>query len=184
VDLVVEGARVRWRAARRRTGVAASASSSTTGTFLRGLLHVGLFQRREDAGGEAPSQRASAYSCNWAFAWVDSRPEPRRGLLRTSVDLRVSTDSPVTTLRRSFRKDTENVALPAGPLATSPNTNESASTHLVPQSRPLTSVHGRIAGAWPRYCPSLEDKVVRFARSRASPTLPRARGTRIQLSST
>jgi tRNA uridine 5-carboxymethylaminomethyl modification enzyme len=139
----------------------------TTGTFLGGLIHIGPVRRRSGRFGEAPSDTlaASLRALGFTMGRLKTGTPPR--LERQSIDFDAGVARGVFTeelgdpcpvpfsfsttwpLRNSIRcwqlYTTEEVArLVRGNIDQSPLFN------------------GQIQGIGPRYCPSLEDKIVRF----------------------
>ena len=142
--------------------LAASAVVLTTGTFLRGLLHVGLDQTPGGRAGEGPSNTLSAELAGLGFRMGRFKTGTPPRLLRASVDLARFDQQPGDPEPTFFSEITERVALPQLPCHIA-HTNELV--HRIVRENlgrsPLFT--GAIAGRGPRYCPSLEDKVVRFA---------------------
>ncbi len=145
------------------TELRADAAVLTTGTFLRGLMHVG---DRVSAGGrvgEAPAHELSAHLVALGFELVRLKTgTPPRVDLR-SVDLSAleRVEGAPDDGRLSFR-----VAPPDGrPRRPSYRTRTTAATHELVRAHLHDSPYGRgaLQSVGPRYCPSLEDKVVRFA---------------------
>lgn len=134
----------------------------TTGTFLRGLLHVGLDQAPGGRVGEAPANALSESlrSLGLRMGRFKTGTPPR--LVRASVDLGRFPSQPGDPEPSFFSPETRAPALPQVPCHIA-FTNERV--HLAVTSNldrsPLFS--GAIRARGPRYCPSLEDKVVRFA---------------------
>ncbi|PIW28065.1 MAG: tRNA uridine-5-carboxymethylaminomethyl(34) synthesis enzyme MnmG [Rhodospirillales bacterium CG15_BIG_FIL_POST_REV_8_21_14_020_66_15] len=141
---------------------AAAAVVITTGTFLRGLIHVG--ETRIPAGrvGDKPAIGLSYTFRRLGFALgrlktgtpprLDGRTIDWRGLESQEGD-----DPPVP-----FSYLTEAIATPqvaCGITETTPATHDliRANIHRAPM------YSGQIESTGPRYCPSIEDKVVRFA---------------------
>mgnify|MGYP001181025180 CR=1 FL=1 len=134
----------------------------TAGTFMRGLIHVGLKSYAGGRAGEPASEGLSDCLRGLGF---------RVGRLKTGTPARLSARSiDFSTLQR---QDGDRLARPfsfmtSGPVGVDPvscyiaNTNEK--THEIIRQNldrsPLYS--GVIEGVGPRYCPSIEDKVVRF----------------------
>jgi tRNA uridine 5-carboxymethylaminomethyl modification enzyme len=134
----------------------------TTGTFLRGVIHIGDRQTPAGRMGEAPSV---------GLAQTLGRLGLPLGRLKTGTPPRLD--------RRSIDWD----GLPADPGDDDPQpfstmttrlvnpqiecrvTGTTAATHAVIRENIHRSAvySGQIAGRGPRYCPSIEDKVVRFA---------------------
>lgn len=135
----------------------------TTGTFLRGLMHVG---DRKTAGGrigEAPAHALSESLSSLGLELVRLKTGTPPRLDARTVDLSGlprhggSPDDG----RFSFR-----VEPPAGrPSVDSHCTETVAQTHDLVREHLHLSPYGRgaLESAGPRYCPSIEDKVVRFA---------------------
>jgi len=136
----------------------------TTGTFLAGKIHVGLQQTSGGRAGEPPSQRLA-----------DRLRElmPRVGRLKTgtppridarSVDFSVMSaqpsDSPLPVLSYLGSVADHPRQVPCHITATSERTHEIIRAGI--DRSPLYT--GVIEGRGPRYCPSIEDKVVRFAQ--------------------
>lgn len=134
----------------------------TTGTFLRGLVHCG--ERRWPAGrvGDAPSYGLSHALARLGFplgrlktgtpARLDGRTIDWAGL-----DMQDGDDPPVP-----FSTLTERITTPqvkCGITFTSDATHSIIRANL--HRAPMYS--GQIQSVGPRYCPSIEDKVVRFA---------------------
>ncbi len=151
----------------------------TTGTFMRGLLHVGM---RNQAGGRMGDTISTFSDCLRELGFEVGRFKtgtPCR-LLAASIDFsrceRQDGDTPVP--RFSFR----NGALNGAPeelftLNHEANgafhveqvpcwiTHTTEETHtIIRDNLHLSPLYaGRIEGVGPRYCPSIEDKVVKFA---------------------
>jgi tRNA uridine 5-carboxymethylaminomethyl modification enzyme len=149
--LLADGSRVRCRAV-----------IITSGTFLSGLLHCGAEQKSGGRIGEAAATGLSACLEKLGF---------ERGRLKTGTPPRVeasTVDWSQTTIQPGddppvpFSHFTKRIPLPQVPCHIA-YTNEA--THAVIRENlhrsPMYS--GAIVGVGPRYCPSIEDKVVRFA---------------------
>ena len=140
----------------------ADACVLTTGTFLRGLMHVG---DRTSAGGrvdEAPAAELSAALVGLGLKLVRLKTGTPPRVDRRSVDLSVlpPLESAPDSGCFSFR-----VAPPPGRLSVPTwRTETSAATHELVRASMHLSPYGRgaLEGVGPRYCPSLEDKVARF----------------------
>jgi tRNA uridine 5-carboxymethylaminomethyl modification enzyme len=162
-DLIVEGGRV--TGAVTATGVRFGAASVvlTAGTFLAGRIHVGLEHTSGGRAGDPASTRLAARLRELL---------PRVGRLKTgtppridgrSVDFSVMTpqwsDEPLPVLSYLGRAADHPRQLPCHITATNARTHELI--RAATDRSPLYT--GRIEGVGPRYCPSIEDKVVRFA---------------------
>jgi tRNA uridine 5-carboxymethylaminomethyl modification enzyme len=134
----------------------------TTGTFLKGLIHIGLENFSAGRAGEFPSVGLS-----------DSLRELglRMGRLKTGTPPRIDAktidfsntepqygDNPPPPFSHSTEKIT-NPQFPCYVTYTNRTTHEIILANL--DRSPLYS--GKITGIGARYCPSIEDKVVRFA---------------------
>ncbi len=134
----------------------------TTGTFLSGLLHVGEEQTPGGRVGEPPALGLSSALKKAGFplgrlktgtpARLDSRTIDWAGLEMQAGD---NPPVPFSTLTRAITT----------PQISCGVTYTNAATHAIIRANfhraPLYS--GQIKGIGPRYCPSIEDKVVRFA---------------------
>jgi tRNA uridine 5-carboxymethylaminomethyl modification enzyme len=133
----------------------------TPGTFLNGVLHIG---ERRLAGGRLGEHAARALSdCLAELGFERGRLKtgtPPR-LLRASLDLASLEIAPGDDPPEPFSHWTENLELEQVHCWV---THTNARTHAVIRESlhrsPLYS--GAITGTGPRYCPSLEDKVVKF----------------------
>ncbi|MEK6604429.1 MAG: tRNA uridine-5-carboxymethylaminomethyl(34) synthesis enzyme MnmG, partial [Nitrospirota bacterium] len=134
----------------------------TTGTFLKGLMHVGLNHFPAGRGGEAPAEHLSDCMREFGFALGRLKTGTPPRLDRDTIDFSVLApqwgDEPPVPF--SFR--TEKLPMPQVCCHLT-YTNEE--THRIIRDNldrsPMFT--GVIEGTGPRYCPSIEDKVVRFA---------------------
>jgi tRNA uridine 5-carboxymethylaminomethyl modification enzyme len=139
----------------------------TTGTFLNGLIHVGPEQRPAGRVGEPPSTALaeSLKACGFECGRLKTGTPPR--LARTSIDF---TEGVGTGLFHVERGDEEPVAFSFMTQRSPENQVLCYLLHTTDAVHDLVRRHidasplfnGQIAGIGPRYCPSLEDKVMRF----------------------
>lgn len=134
----------------------------TTGTFLRGLIHVG--EEKTPAGRiyEQPSIGLSDALKRLGFPLGRLKTgTPARLDSRTidwaSLDMQPGDNPPVPF--STMTKAISNPQVECGITYTTPAAHEAIRSNL--HRAPLYS--GQIKGVGPRYCPSIEDKVVRFA---------------------
>jgi len=142
--------------------LAAGAAVLTTGTFLRGLIHQGERQTPAGRYGEAPanalSRRLSALTLRLGRLKTGTPARlARQSIDWAGLDVQAGDDPPVPLSFLTARISTPQVC--CGITATSPATHAIIRANL--DRAPLYA--GQIAGIGPRYCPSIEDKVVRFA---------------------
>ena len=142
--------------------VAAKAVVLTTGTFLNGVIHIG--ERRMPAGrmGDAPALGLSKtlYGLGLAMGRLKTGTPPR--LDGSTIDWAALEMQPGDEPPVPFSFLTRAITTPQIQCGI---TRTTAASHKVLTNNlarlPLFS--GQIAGQGPRYCPSIEDKVVRFA---------------------
>ncbi|MBX7098074.1 MAG: tRNA uridine-5-carboxymethylaminomethyl(34) synthesis enzyme MnmG [Myxococcaceae bacterium] len=160
--LLSEGGRVTGVALASGQQLAARAVVVTTGTFLQALMHVGAEQSVGGRLGDAAATglSASLRALGLTLGRFKTGTPPR--LRRDSIDWARCTPQP-SEARRPFSLRTDAATLPA-PTVTCAITHTSAATHAVLRENLHRSplFQGAITGRGPRYCPSLEDKVVRF----------------------
>lgn len=161
-DLIVEDDRVAGVVCESGRHVRAGAVVLTTGTFLRGLIHRG--EERIPAGrvGERPSNELSKrlYALDLPLGRLKTGTPARldgRTIDWDQLEMQEADEDPVP-----FSFMTEKIGVPQIACGIT-WTNES--THKVIAENILKSAvySGAIEGRGPRYCPSIEDKVHKFA---------------------
>lgn len=142
--------------------IAAGAVVLTTGTFLRGLIHIG--EDRIPAGrvGEAPSLGLSDTLARLGFPLGRLKTGTPPRLDGRTIDWAALEKQPGDLPPPPFSYLTERIDTPQIDCAITWTTPEAhalirANLHRAPM------YSGQITGTGPRYCPSIEDKVVRFA---------------------
>ncbi len=133
----------------------------TTGTFLRGLIHIGERQIQAGRIGEAPSLGLSRTleGLGLALGRLKTGTPPR--LDGTTIDWAALELQPGDEPAEPFSVMTERITNPQIACAI---TRTVAATHQIIRANvhrsPMYS--GTIKSRGPRYCPSIEDKIVRF----------------------
>lgn len=140
----------------------ASSIVVTTGTFLNGLVHLGLQNHPAGRMGEAPSiglSESLQSAMGVKIGRLKTGTPPR--LLRSSIDFEVAQRQPSDELEFLFEWNSVNSQEKVPCFIT--HTNEE--THDIIRSNLDKSAmySGNIKGVGPRYCPSIEDKIGRFA---------------------
>ena len=133
----------------------------TTGTFLNGLVHIGREQRPSGRAGEPPSHDLAESLKSFGFRWGRLKTGTPPRLDRRSIDFSVFDaehgDDPAV----PFSFETESIDRPqidCHLLYTNDRVHDLVRASI--DQSPL--FNGQISGIGPRYCPSLEDKVIRF----------------------
>ena len=160
-ELLVSNGRVTGIRVADRSELSAGAVVITTGTFLRGLIHLG--ERNWPAGrvDEAPAMGLSKSfeRAGFTLGRLKTGTPPRldgRTIDWSAVEMQPGDDPP-----EPFSVMTDRITTPqiqCGITRTTPATHDviRANVHRSPM------YSGQITSSGPRYCPSIEDKIVRF----------------------
>ena len=140
----------------------------TTGTFLGGKLFAGRWQEQGGRHGEPAAARISEALRQFGIRLGRHKTGTPPRLRRSTIDfdgmeVQPGDDPPVPFSFRTERLDVEQ--LPCWTTRTNARTHEIIRAHA--DESPM--FRGAIVGTGPRYCPSVEDKVVRFADQDAHP---------------
>lgn len=134
----------------------------TTGTFLRGVIHIGEERRTGGRMGDKPSVRLAERLDQFglAFGRLKTGTPPRldgRTIDWSKLEMQPGDEKPTMF---SFLSDKPvHQQLPCGITYTNEGTHDIIRANL----NRSALYGGRIDGVGPRYCPSIEDKVVRFS---------------------
>jgi len=145
--------------------IGAGAVVVTTGTFLRGVIHIGEEQIPAGRVGDRPAV-GLAYTfkrLGFALGRLKTGTPPRldgRTIRYDGLEVQPGDDPPVPFSFLTRRIETPQVNCHI--TGTTPGTHALIRANL--HRAPMYS--GQIEGTGPRYCPSIEDKVVRFADRR------------------
>jgi tRNA uridine 5-carboxymethylaminomethyl modification enzyme len=161
VELLVEGSRVIGVELIDSRRFTARSVVLTTGTFLNGLVHIGDHTYQAGRSGEVPAIRLaeSVRRLGFRMGRLKTGTPPRldgRTIDYSSMEIQPGDDPPIP-----FSLRTSTIPLPQRPCHityTSEGLHEVIRANLA--RSPLYS--GKIEGVGPRYCPSIEDKVVKF----------------------
>jgi len=162
-DVLVEGERVVGVRTQLGVDFCARAVVLTTGTFLAGLIHVGLKSHTAGRAGEpaAATLAARLRELKLPVGRLKTGTPPR--IDRRSVDLGVMEvqpgDSPEPVFSFLGERSIHPQQLPCWITHTNERTHEIIRAAL--DRSPMFT--GVIQGVGPRYCPSIEDKIHRFA---------------------
>ncbi|HEY3285248.1 MAG TPA: tRNA uridine-5-carboxymethylaminomethyl(34) synthesis enzyme MnmG [Armatimonadota bacterium] len=161
--LLVEDGRI--AGVRTKSGLEYLATSVviTTGTFLRGLVHMGEMQVRAGRAGEAASMEPSEGLRSLGFELGRLKTGTTARIHSRSVDFDRLEVQPSDPEVPPFSFLHERVAAPR-PLLPAWLTYTTEATHqIIRENLHRSAMYaGRIEAVGPRYCPSIEDKVVKF----------------------
>jgi tRNA uridine 5-carboxymethylaminomethyl modification enzyme len=160
-DLMIAGGRVCGLKLADGREIGAGAVVLTTGTFLRGLIHIGEQTTPAGRMGEAPAIGLSRTleGLGFALGRLKTGTPPRldgRTIDWASLEMQLGDEPP-----EPFSTLTEGIENPQVQCGI---TRTNAATHQLIRDNvhrsPMYS--GQISSRGPRYCPSIEDKIVRF----------------------
>jgi tRNA uridine 5-carboxymethylaminomethyl modification enzyme len=165
--ILVEHGRIAGLALEEGDAIACRALVVTTGTFLNGLIHIGPEQHPAGRAGEPPSRDLAKSLKSFGFEWGRLKTGTPPRLDRGSIDF----DRQVA----EGRFAAERGDVPPVPFSFLSGAIERPQIdcyllHTNDRVRDLVRANiarsplfnGQIHGIGPRYCPSLEDKIVRF----------------------
>ncbi|MBI3704767.1 MAG: tRNA uridine-5-carboxymethylaminomethyl(34) synthesis enzyme MnmG, partial [Rhizobiales bacterium] len=160
-DLAIENGRVSGVKFTDGREISCGAVVLTTGTFLRGLIHIGEKQIPAGRVGEAPALGLSRTLEKFGFALGRLKTGTPPRLDGRSIDWSSLEMQPGDEVPEPFSMLTTRITTPqiqCGITRTVPATHEiiRANVHRSPM------YSGQIASRGPRYCPSIEDKIVKF----------------------
>lgn len=165
--VVVDGGEVKGLALEDGRCLRAKAVVITTGTFLNGVIHVGNEQRPAGRSGEPATRDLAENLKRFGFRWGRLKTGTPPRLDRASIDFEAATNGGMFHVEHG-----DESPVPFSFSTDSGVTNRASCWLLYTNDRvhQLVRKHigasplynGQISGVGPRYCPSLEDKVMRF----------------------
>ncbi|HYQ47704.1 MAG TPA: tRNA uridine-5-carboxymethylaminomethyl(34) synthesis enzyme MnmG, partial [Thermodesulfovibrionales bacterium] len=160
-DIIAEDGKVRGVVTSLGTFYPCRAVIVTTGTFLRGLMHIGHESFEAGRAGEFPARNLSACLARLGLNLGRLKTGTPARLDAKSIDFsrteaQYGDDPPVP-----FSHSTPRIVNPQLPCYITYTNTE---THrIIRENIGLSSMYGgKITGIGPRYCPSIEDKIVKF----------------------
>ncbi len=160
--ILAEDGRVRGIVTVRGQEHHAQAVIICTGTFLKGLIHIGEYNEKSGRLGDFSSEELSDSLRGLGFPVQRLKTGTPPRVNADSIDFSKCTIQHPDEVPSPFSFETASIERPQVPCWITGTTEE---THRIIRDNlhrsPLYG--GRIKGIGPRYCPSIEDKVVRFA---------------------
>ncbi len=161
-DLLVESNRVNGVITETGEEFTAGAVILTTGTFLGGLIHIGEEKRPAGRYGEAPTNGLSQTLSSFGFSLGRLKTGTPPRLDGRTINWSMLAEQKGDTPPRPFSFLNKEILVPQISCfitGTTPESHELIRRNL--DRAPIYS--GQIGSTGPRYCPSIEDKIVRFS---------------------
>ncbi len=163
-DLVVEDNTIKGIILNTKETIACQAVILTTGTYLRSSILVGSMKKSEGPHGEKPSKFLSTNLAKLGFHILRLKTGTPPRLDKATIDFSKTSIEPGSTedLTFSYDNDTSTAyqyQIPCHLIYTNEKTHA-----IIKENLSKSSMYGGyVEGVGPRYCPSIEDKVVRFS---------------------
>lgn len=161
-DFITQGERVTGVKLDSTLSLTSGAVILTTGTFLRGVIHIGDVKKPGGRMGDNPSQLLAERIDEFGLALgrLKTGTPPRldgRTIRWDGLEMQAGDDDPTLFSFMSKRAAAEQIS--CGITHTNEKTHD-----IIRENLERSAMYGgHIDGVGPRYCPSIEDKVVRFA---------------------
>jgi len=160
-EILVSGGKVDGVLTQTRTLYKAKVVILTTGTFLQGLIHIGEFKYSAGRAGEFAAQRLSLSLRNLGFEVRRLKTGTPPRVNRRSIDFSQLQIQEGDSNPQPFSFSNSKISqsqIPCYLTYTNEKVHQIISENL--QRAPL--YNGQINSTGPRYCPSIESKIVRF----------------------
>lgn len=162
-DLIIENHRVKGVITQMGLEFFADKVILTSGTFLGGIIHIGQQNYQGGRAGDAPanvlSERLRSYDLGVGRLKTGTPPRLDGRTINFDVLQKQEGDTPLPSFSFMGKSSDHPQQIPCFITHTNAKTHEYIANGL--KDSPLYT--GKIKGVGPRYCPSIEDKVVRFA---------------------
>ncbi len=165
-DLIIEDGVVKGVVLENGEKIFAQAVILTTGTYLKADILVGDTRTREGPHGEKPSNHLSDKLRDYGFDIIRLKTGTPQRIDKNSIDFSKTKEEQGDSVYHTFSFDNEihykiEEQVPCHLIYTQPETHQ-----IIRENLNKSSMYGGltdIKGVGPRYCPSIEDKIVRFA---------------------
>ena len=165
-DLIVENNKIKGVVLENGDKIFGDAVILTTGTYLKADIMVGDTRRREGPHGERPSQHLSDNLKKYGFKIIRLKTGTPQRIDKNSIDFSKTKPEYGDSTYHTFSFDTNPLykiedQVPCHLIYTTPLTHK-----IIKDNLHKASMYGGlndVTGVGPRYCPSIEDKIVRFA---------------------
>ncbi len=168
VDILTENGAVTGVLTAKGNEIICKAVILSSGTFLNGLMHTGLKSTRGGRFGEKPAIGITETLLKLGFESGRLKTGTPPRLAKNSVDWEVVEVQPGDETPQPFSFKTDKTNFPILPQVPCHITYTSEKVHKILEKgfndSPMFT--GRIKGVGPRYCPSIEDKIVRFSEKK------------------
>lgn len=166
VDFIMDGKTVVGVTFASGERVSASAVILTTGTFLRGVIHIGDVSRSGGRMGDKATEQLAIRMDSFELPMGRLKTGTPPRLDGRTIDWSGLEQQPGDDVPTMFSFMSEK---PSAPQISCGITHTNAATHeIISKNLERSAMYGgHIEGVGPRYCPSIEDKVVRFAEKRS-----------------
>jgi tRNA uridine 5-carboxymethylaminomethyl modification enzyme len=160
--LLVDGDQIKGVLTQTGVKYSARAVIVTTGTFLRGIIHIGEVSFPAGRAGEFPAEQLSHSLRELGFELGRLKTGTTARVHKASIDFSKVEEQPSDEEPLAFSFMTPRVKreglLPCWLTYTNERTHE-----IIRRNLSRSAMYGgRIEGVGPRYCPSIEDKIVKF----------------------
>ena len=164
-ELIVEDGRCIGILSQTKTAYFGETVILTTGTFLKGTIHIGDVSYSAGRAGESAAEKLSESFLNLGFeiGRLKTGTPPRVNAQTvdfSEMEIQPGDDEPLP-----FSFTTEAITQPQLPCYLT-YTNDGTHAIIRENLHRSAMYSGRIVGIGPRYCPSIEDKVVRFSEKK------------------
>lgn len=135
----------------------------TTGTFLSSIVHIGTYQKESGRIGEPTVKGLSKSLAGFQFTLGRLKTGTPARVHKNSIDFSELLEQPGDEYPPAFSFSTDRITRKQIPCYI---TYTNSLTHqIINENLDLSPMYsGQIQSTGPRYCPSIEDKVVRFAQ--------------------
>jgi len=165
-DLIVEDNKIKGIRLEDGTEIYSDAVILTTGTYLKADILIGDTRTRQGPHGEKPSNHLSDKLKEYGFDIIRLKTGTPQRIEKSSIDFSKTKVEYGDDRYWTFSFDNEvyydkDKQIPCHLIYTKPETHE-----IIKENLNKSSMYGGLSdikGVGPRYCPSIEDKVVRFA---------------------
>ena len=164
-DIIVENSEVKGVEAKSGKKIYGKAVILSSGTFLNALMHTGLNATSGGRYGEKPSMGITESLVKLGFETGRLKTGTPPRLAKDTINWDILEEQPGDIAPQPFSYQTDKTRFPYLPQMSCYITHTDTTVHKILekgfQESPMFT--GLINGVGPRYCPSIEDKIVRFS---------------------